>query len=117
MPGAIVSVMCGQNTDPNGPTVSTYGLFPDLQALQDGFTGFTGGDTIVKCPGDKASPGTWWHNKDPNTILGQIACGTSKGDEPQVMWTNQQTMVLALVSGNPQGPNLDQLYKWWAAHS
>jgi len=117
MPGAIVSVMCGQNTDPNGPAVSAYGLYPDLQGLQDAFSGFTGSDTIVKCPGDKASPGTWWHNKDPNTILGQIACGTYNGDEPQVLWTNQQTLVFAVVSGNPQGPNMDQLYKWWASHS
>ena len=117
MPGAIVSVVCGQNTDPSGPTVSAYGLFSDLQGVQDAFSGFTGSDTIVKCPGDKASPGTWWHNKDPNTIVGQIACGTDNGDQPQVMWTNQQTMVFAVVSGNPQGPNFDQLYKWWTSHS
>ena len=117
MPGAIASVICGQNTDANGPTVSAYGLYSDLQAVQEAFTGFTGSDTLVKCPGDKASPGTWWHNKDPNTILGQIACGTYKGDEPQVMWSNQQTMVFGVVSGNPQGPNMDALYKWWAAHS
>ncbi|OQZ87702.1 hypothetical protein BST11_26710 [Mycobacterium alsense] len=117
MAGAIVSVMCGQNTDPNGPTVSAFGLFADLRGVQDAFNGFMKSDTLVKCPGDKASPGTWWHNKDPNTILGQIACGTYKGDEPQVMWSNQQTMVFAVVSGNPQGPNMDQLYKWWSSHS
>ncbi|OBG29135.1 protein kinase [Mycobacterium alsense] len=117
MPGAIVSVMCGQNTDTDGPTVSAFGLFDDLRGVQDAFNGFMKSDTLVKCPGDKASPGTWWHNKDPNTILGQIACGTYKGDEPQVMWSNQQTMVFAVVSGNPQGPNMDQLYKWWSSHS
>jgi serine/threonine protein kinase len=117
MPGASVSVMCGQNTEPNGPNVGEYGLFPDLKTLQDAFTGYMEADTTVKCPGDKASPGTWWHNKDPNTILGQIGCGKYKGDEPQVMWTNQQTMVLGVVGGDTQGPNLDQLYKWWAAHS
>ncbi|OBH01389.1 protein kinase [Mycobacterium sp. E2699] len=117
MVGSIVSVSCGQNTDPGGPTISAYALFSDLQGVQDAFTRFTGTDTIVKCPGDKASPGTWWHNKDPNTILGQIACGTYKDDEPKVMWTDQQTMVFAVVGGNTQGPNLDQLYKWWANHS
>ncbi|OBA70590.1 protein kinase [Mycobacterium sp. 1554424.7] len=117
MPGASVSVMCGQNTEPNGPNVGEYGLFGDLKSLQDAFDGYMQADTTVKCPGDKASPGTWWHNKDPNTILGQIGCGKYKGDEPQVMWTNQQTMVLAVVGGDVQGPNLDQLYKWWAAHS
>ncbi|WP_066914977.1 serine/threonine-protein kinase [Mycobacterium interjectum] len=117
MPGAIVSVSCGPNTDTNGPTISAYALFSDLQAVQQAFNRYTGTDTLVKCPGDKASPGTWWHNKDPNTILGQIACGTYTGDEPKVMWTNQQTMVFAVVGGNAQGPNLDQLYKWWASHS
>src|SRR5262249_39372557 len=29
IPGSIVSVMCGQNTDPNGPSVAEYGLFGD----------------------------------------------------------------------------------------
>jgi serine/threonine-protein kinase len=117
IPGGIVSVMCGQNTDPNGPTVAEYGLFSDLKALQDAFSGFMNSDAVVKCPGNKASPGTWWHNKDPNTVLGQIGCGMYKGNEPQVMWTNQQTMVFAVVNGTPQGPNLDQLYTWWTSHS
>jgi serine/threonine kinase PknH len=118
MAGAIVSVSCGPNTDANGPTISSYALFGDLQSVQEAFTEFTGADTIVKCPGDKASPGTWWHNKDPNTVLGQIACGHYKGDQPKVLWTNQQTLVFAVVGGDSaQGPNLDQLYKWWAAHS
>ncbi|ORW42166.1 protein kinase [Mycobacterium paraense] len=117
MPGAIVSVSCGPNTDPNGPTISAYALFSDLQEVQAAFNRYTGTDSLVKCPGDKASPGTWWHNKDPNTVLGQIACGTYTGDEPKVMWTNQQNLVFAVVGGNAQGPNLDQLYKWWASHS
>jgi serine/threonine protein kinase len=118
MAGATVSVSCGPNTDANGPTISSYALFGDLQSVQEAFTEFTGADTIVKCPGDKASPGTWWHNKDPNTVLGQIACGHYKGDQPKVLWTNQQTLVFAVVGGDSaQGPNLDQLYKWWAAHS
>lgn len=42
MPGAIVSVSCAQNTDPNGPTVSAYALFSDLQSVQDAFTRYTG---------------------------------------------------------------------------
>ena len=117
MPGAVVSVKCGANTDPGGPTVAGYGLYPDLKSLQDAFTSFTGTFSIQTCPGGKASPGTWWHTQQPNTILGQIACGIYKGNEPQVMWSNQQSMVFALAAGKTQGPNLDQLYKWWASHS
>jgi hypothetical protein len=29
MPGSLVSVTCGQNTDTNGPPVSSYGLYAD----------------------------------------------------------------------------------------
>ena len=116
MSGAIASVTCGQNTDPNGPTAAAYGLFPDLQALQDAFNRFSKTDTLVNCPGNKVSPGTWWHNKDPSTILGQIACATYKGD-PRVMWSNQPALVFALAGGKPQGPNLDALFKWWGSHS
>jgi serine/threonine kinase PknH len=117
MPGSVVSVKCGRNADPDGPTVAAYGLFPTVESVQNAFTSFIKTFTIQNCPGAKASPGTWWHNKDPNTILGQIACGVYKGTEPQVMWNNQQSMVFALVGGSLQGPNLDQLYKWWASHS
>ncbi|WP_459758430.1 serine/threonine-protein kinase [Mycobacterium riyadhense] len=115
MPGAVVSVKCGQNTDPNGPRSAAFGLYPDLAALQKAFTGFIGTFTIVSCPGGKASPGTWWHTQDPSTILGQLACGNYKDNEPQLMWSNEQTLVFGLVAGKPQ--TLDQLYKWWASHS
>jgi hypothetical protein len=117
MPGAVVSVTCGQTTDTNGPRVSTYGLFADVAALKDGLTGFTGTVAIQNCPGGKASPGQWWHTQDPKTVLGQVACGVYKGADPQVMWSNEQTLVFGLIAGAPQGPNLDQLYKWWASHS
>ncbi|MCV7077051.1 histidine kinase [Mycobacterium szulgai] len=115
MPGAVVSVKCGQNTDPNGPKVSAFGLYSDVAAVKKAFTAFIGTFTIQGCPGGKASPGTWWHNQDPKTVLGQIACGNYKGNEPQVMWSNEQTLMFGLAAGNPQ--TLDQLYKWWASHS
>jgi hypothetical protein len=117
MPGALVPVSCGANVDPNGPTVATYGLFPDSKSVQGAFTNFTKTFTIQSCPGGKASPGTWWHTADPNTVLGQVDCGVYKGSDPQVMWTNQQSMVFSLVGGKLQAPNLDQIYKWWASHS
>ena len=59
----------------------------------------------------------WWHTQDPKTVLGQMACGIYKGSDPQVMWSNEQTLVYALVGGKQQVPSLDQLYKWWAKHS
>lgn len=117
MPGALVSVSCGQNTDADGPRLSAYGLFPDAASLKKSFTAFTTTFTIQQCPGGKASPGNWWHTQDPKTILGQMACGIYKGNDPQVMWSNEQTLVFALVGGKQKVPTLDQLYKWWAKHS
>ncbi|WP_310772101.1 serine/threonine-protein kinase [Mycobacterium sp. Z3061] len=117
MPGALVSVSCGQNTDANGPKLSAYGLFPDVASLKKAFSSFTTTFTIQQCPGGKASPGNWWHTQDPKTVLGQMACGIYKGNDPQVMWSNEQTLVYALVGGKQQVPSLDQLYKWWAKHS
>lgn len=117
LPGALASITCGQNTDPGGPTVTNYWLFSDQQSMLPAFTGFMDSATIEICPGRRASPGTWWHTKDPKIIVGQLACGTYKGGEQQVMWTNQQTLVLALAGGKPPGLNLDRLYKWWTSHS
>jgi len=117
MPGALVSVKCGQNTDTGGPNVSAYGLYADLDGLNNAFTKFTGTFAIQDCPGGKASPGKWWHTKDPNTVLGQVACGVYKGAEPQVMWSNQQTLVFALAGGKASGQTLDQIYTWWTSHS
>jgi serine/threonine kinase PknH len=90
-----------------GPTLAAYGLFPDVVSPKDAFNGFTGTVAIVSCPGGKASRGTWWHNSNPSDILGQIACGTYKDTQPQVMWTNEDNLVFALVAGSPQGPTLD----------
>ncbi|GAB3031127.1 serine/threonine-protein kinase [Mycobacterium bourgelatii] len=118
MPGAIASVKCTRNTDANGPTVSAYGLYSDAAGVKKAFANFTTTFNIQECPGGKASPGNWWHTADPNTILGQIACGMYKGSEPQVMWSNEQTFVFGLIAGEPQGgPDLDGLYQWWAKHS
>jgi serine/threonine-protein kinase len=110
-------VKCGQNTDTGGPNVSAYGLYADLDGLNKAFTSFTGTFAIQDCPGGKASPGKWWHTKDPNTVLGQVACGVYKGAEPQVMWSNQQTLVFALAGGKTSGQTLDQIYTWWTSHS
>ncbi|OBK21174.1 hypothetical protein A5634_10730 [Mycobacterium asiaticum] len=115
--GSLVSVSCGQNTDADGPKLSAYGLYADVSSLKKAFTAFTGTFTIQQCPGGKASPGTWWHTSDPNTVLGQMACGVYKGTDPQVMWSNEQTLVYGLVGGKQQVPSLDQLFKWWSKHS
>jgi serine/threonine-protein kinase len=90
-----------------GPTLAADGLFLDVASLKNAFNGFTGTVAIVSCPRGTASPGTWWHNCNPNDIFGQIACGTSKDTEPRAMWTNNDNLVFALVAGSLQGSTLD----------
>ncbi len=41
-------------------------------------------------------------------IAGQIACGTYN-DSPDVTWTKDADLLLA----DAQGPNLEDLHKWW----
>jgi len=117
MPGVLASVRCGPNTDPNGPALAVYGLFPDVASLKDAFNGFTGTVALVSCTVDIQSPGPWHQNDTPNVPRGMLACGTYKDTVPQVMWTNEDNLVFALVAGSPQGPTLDQLYTWWTTHS
>jgi serine/threonine kinase PknH len=117
MTGAVVAVKCGKNTEASGPNVSAYGLYPDVATLNSSFQSLTGTIAPQDCPGGGKSPGKWWHSSDPNTVLGQVACGIYKGVEPQIMWTNEQTLVVAVVGSKTPGPTIDQLYTWWTSHS
>jgi serine/threonine protein kinase len=117
MTGAVVAVKCGKTTDANGPNVAAYGLYPDAATLNSEFTSLIGTFVPQDCPGGGKSPGKWWHSTDPNTVLGQVACGIFKGVEPQIIWSNQQTLVIGVVASKTPGPTIDQLYQWWASHS
>ncbi|MGB9225646.1 serine/threonine-protein kinase, partial [Mycobacterium sp.] len=75
MTGAVVAVKCGKTTDANGPNVSAYGLYPDVATLNSEFKSLNGTFAPQDCPGGGKSPGKWWHSSDPNTVLGQVACG------------------------------------------
>lgn len=35
---------------------------------------------------------------------------------PTATWTNEAQLMICLVQGYPQGPNLDQQYAWWKKH-
>ena len=64
---------------------------------------------LVKCPGsDLDSPTAWHYNANPDEIAGQIACGTYN-NSPDVTWTKDADLLLA----DAQGPNLEDLHKWW----
>ncbi|MGO9511739.1 MAG: serine/threonine-protein kinase [Mycobacterium sp.] len=117
MTGAVVAVKCGKITDANGPNVAAYGLYSDAATLNSEFTSLIGTFVPQDCPGGGKSPGNWWHSSDPNTVLGQVACGIFKGVEPQIIWSNQQTLVIGVVASKTPGPTIDQLYKWWVSHS
>jgi serine/threonine kinase PknH len=117
MTGAVVAVKCGPNTDASGPNVSAYGLYPDVATLNSSFTSLIGTFALQDCPGGGKSPGKWWHTQNTSAVLGQVACGIFKGVEPQIMWTDEQTLVVAVVGSKTPGPTMDQLYTWWTSHS
>jgi serine/threonine-protein kinase len=108
--GALATVDCGETNLPTGPTIARYSLFADQATLDEHFKdAIAQNSELVKCPGsDLDSPAAWHYNANPDEVAGQIACGTYK-DNPDVTWTKNADLLLA----DAQGPNLDELHKWW----
>ena len=108
--GALATVDCGETNLPTGPKIARYSLFEDQATLDEHFKdAIAQNSALVKCPGsDLDSPTAWHYNANPDEVAGQIACGTYK-DNPDVTWTKDADLLLA----DAQGPNLDELHKWW----
>lgn len=107
---ALATVDCEKNTDPGGPDVARYSLFPDQATLDRHFSSATKeDDELVMCPGSNVqSPTTWHYTSTPDKVEGQVACGTYKGG-PDVLWTRNTDLMLA----DGQGPDLPALHDWW----
>ncbi|CAN5535016.1 hypothetical protein BH09ACT8_BH09ACT8_29260 [soil metagenome] len=114
--GAVAQVECGANADPGGPSSATYTVVGDRATLKSMFDGVVGGNAKVNCPGNLQSPGPWRRNATPDRVSGTLFCGLQKG-HATVAWTDDAKLLLADVSSDPPGPNLDQLYAWWSMHS
>jgi serine/threonine kinase PknH len=114
--GTAAAVTCGHNTDPDGPTTATYAVASDPTTLRRAFDAAVADSPAVICPGNIQSPGPWRRNATPDQISGTLVCGM-RGDVPTVAWTNDRNLLLGIVSGDPRGPDLAGLYRWWASHS
>jgi serine/threonine kinase PknH len=114
--GAVAQVECGDNADAGGPPSATYTVLDDRAALKSMFDGVVGASGKVNCPGNLQSPGPWRRNATPDQVSGTLFCGLQKG-HATVAWTDDAKLLLADVSSDPPGPNLDQLYAWWSMHS
>lgn len=108
--GALATVDCGDTNLPTGPRAARYSLFADQATLDQHFTeAIAQNSELVKCPGsDLDSPTAWYYNANPDDVAGQVACGTYDGN-PDVTWTKDADLLLA----DAQGPNLEELHKWW----
>ncbi|MCG5431378.1 hypothetical protein LV457_03620 [Mycobacterium sp. MYCO198283] len=114
--GADARLVCGPNTDPGGPVSSSYTLATDPAALAAALGDHMAGITVVGCPRNMQSPGPWRRNATPEKASGTLVCGF-RGDRPTLAWTDDTQRVLATTESTPAGPNLDQLYTWWATHA
>ncbi|SRX92878.1 putative transmembrane serine/threonine-protein kinase H PknH (protein kinase H) (STPK H) [Mycobacterium tuberculosis H37Rv] [Mycobacterium shimoidei] len=113
---ALAKVLCGPNVDPDGPPSATYTLFPDKASVRAAFDKTSKTSAPVDCPGRIQSPGPWHRNATPDQISGMLLCG-SQQNNPMVMWSNEEVMLLGIVQTDAEGPTLDQLYMWWSTHS
>lgn len=114
--GALAAVSCGANTNPGGPPPATYALFPDAALLGAEFDHIVATSSVMGCPGRIQSPGAWHHNATPDKSSGTLLCATMHG-QPAVTWTNEPELLLSVVTTEPNGLGIEQLYAWWMSHS
>lgn len=114
--GALAQVSCSENTDPGGPLTATYTLAGDNESLLAMFDGVVGALSVVNCPGNIQSPGPWRRNATPDKEAGTLVCGFQQS-KPTVAWSTEANLMVSEVQSGPQGPNMVQLYTWWASHS
>jgi serine/threonine kinase PknH len=113
---ALAKASCGMNSDPGGPPLATYTLFPDPAALREAFDRIVPASNIIECPGRIQSPGPWHRNSAPEKTSGMLLCGVRQGN-PIVAWTSESELRVSVVQAEPQGPAIEQLYAWWTTHS
>ena len=114
--GGVATMACGRNDDLGGPPSGLYTVFPDSVALTGAFDRAVAASQQVNCPGNIQSPGPWRRNASPQQIAGTLFCGT-RGQDPVIIWSDTERMLLSTVQGRPEGPTLDALYPWWTQHS
>ena len=110
------AVSCGPNTDPGGPTASTYTLSRDLTSLNEAFTDTVNRASAAICPPNNQSPGPWRRNDSPTVTRGLVFCGVQAG-QPLVAWTNDEKRLLSVARSAAPGATLASLYAWWSSHS
>lgn len=112
-PGALATIDCGKSLAPGGPTAARYSLFSDRATLANHFDeAIKENSELLRCPGSAVdSPTTWHYKASPSRAEGSIACGIYSNN-PDVVWTKDS----ALLLGDAQGPNLEDLHKWWVKY-
>ncbi len=114
--GALAQLSCAPNADIGGPLAATYTLARDKAALKDLFDDVVTTSSVVDCPGNIQSPGPWRRNATPQQTAGTLVCGFQQS-KPTVAWTTDADLMVSAVQSGPLGPNMVQLYTWWASHS
>lgn len=110
------AVSCGPNTDPGGPTSSTFTVSRDLKSLGGAFADTVSQASPAICPPNIQSPGPWRRNDSPTVTRGLVFCGVQNG-QPLVAWTNNEELLLSVVRNAARGASLESLYSWWSSHS
>lgn len=114
--GALAQLACGPNDDTGGPLTATYTLAKDKAGVKDLFDDIVSTSSVVDCPGNIQSPGPWRRNATPDQTAGTLVCGFQQS-KPTVGWSTDGDLLVSEVQSGPQGPNMVQLYTWWASHS
>ena len=112
----LAQISCDENADTGGPLTARYTLAKDDESLHALFDDIVRATSVVDCPGNMQSPGPWRRNATPQQAAGTLVCGFQQS-KPTVAWTTEAALMISEVQSGPQGPNMVQLYTWWASHS
>lgn len=115
--GALATMDCDQSTQPGGPSLARFSLYPNIDALNTAFTeGYQADDQVLQCPGSNAdSPTSWYYNETPDVTAGQVACGTYEG-RADVTWSQDADLMMGVVESDNAG-DLTALHDWWLKYS
>lgn len=112
---ASAMVQCAATGDPAVSASVTYEQMASRTAMLSRLFAQMDALTVVTCPGNIRSPGTWHRNATPDRTAGIVVCGMEHSTAV-VAWTTDGQALFTAIRAD-EGTTLDQLYGWWSFHS
>jgi hypothetical protein len=109
----LAALVCGQSSDPKGPSSGRYILFSNGTDMAGSFDAVLKDNSLTNCGTDSSQSPTTWSLGTSGQTAGRLACGTHQ-NAATVTWTNYSKKVMGHIVGSSS--DVDALYQWWTAN-